>query len=135
MTFMEATDLRMMRNTTFANAGVMYWQRESSQITHWRYDPNNQLCTVSKTDEDMAERQFMVTPEDFYQSIHLDDRKHIESAISELKETDRKQCELTCRIDDKEIYGEPCWIYMQIYKIEKEENGGIEVLLGTVNRL
>lgn len=135
MTFMEATDLRMMRNTTFANAGVMYWQRESSQITHWRYDPNNQLCTVSKTDEDMAERQFMVTPEDFYQSIHPDDRKHIESAISELKETDRKQCELTCRIDDKEIYGEPCWIYMQIYKIEKEENGGIEVLQGTVNRL
>ena len=134
MTFMEATDLRMMRNTTFANAGVMYWQRESSQITHWRYDPNNQLCTVSKTDEDMAERQFMVTPEDFYQSIHPDDRKHIESAISELKETDRKQCELTCRIDDKEIYGEPCWIYMQIYKIEKEENGGIEVLQGTVKR-
>lgn len=135
MTFMEATDLRMMRNSTFVNAGAMYWQRESSQITHWRFDPNNQLCTVSKTDEGMEERQFTVTPEDFYQSIHPDDRKHIESAISELKETDRKQCELTCRIDDKEIYGEPCWIYMQIYKIEKEENGGIEVLQGTVNRL
>lgn len=135
MTFMEATDLRMMRNSTFANAGVMYWQRESSQITHWRYDPNNQLCTVSKTDEDVAERQFTIAPEEFYQSIHPDDRKHIESAILELKETDRKQCELTCRVDDKKIYGEPCWIYMQIYKIEKEENGGIEVLQGTVNRL
>ncbi len=135
MTFMEATDLRMMRNSTFVNAGAMYWQRESSQITHWRYDPNNQLCTVFKTDEDVAERQFKVTPQDFYQSIHSDDRRHIESAISELKETDRKQCELTCRIEDKETDGEQCWIYVQIYKIEKEENGGIEVLQGTVNKL
>ena len=135
MTFMEATDLRMMRNSTFVNAGLMYWQRENSQITHWRYNPNNYKCTVTITGDNEQEKQLEVKPEEFYQTIHPDDRKHIESAVNELKTTEIKQCELTCRVDNRCIYNEPCWIYMQIYKIEKEENGGIEVLQGTVNRL
>ena len=132
MTFMEATELRMMKNSTFVNAGRLYWQRENCQVIHWRYNLENHVCTIYKTDSVEAEQEFTVMPEMFYESIHEDDRGHIESAIKELKSENKKSCELTCRMTDNHILGESGWIYIQIYKIEQEEHGEKEIIFSCI---
>ncbi len=135
MTFMEATDLRMMKNSTFVNAGLLYWQRENCQIVNWRYNLSSHVCTIYQSDKSAEDTEFTVMPDKFYASIHEDDRKHIESAITELKSTNKKSCELTFRVTDNNIFGEAGWMYIQIYKIEQGESGDIQLLQGTVNTL
>lgn len=135
MTFVEATELRMMKNSTFANAGLLYWQRENSQVLQWRYRTDIHLCTIYKTGGFDVEKEFTVSPEEFYESLQEDDRTHIISALKELRETDKKSCELTCRLKHTSEYGLKGWIYLQVYKLEQKEGGGTNALQGTVTSL
>ena len=81
------------------------------------------------------EKEFTVSPEEFYESLQEDDRTHIISALKELRETDKKSCELTCRLKHTSEYGLKGWIYLQVYKLEQKEGGGTNALQGTVTSL
>ena len=135
MTFVEATELRMMKNSTFANAGLLYWQRENSQVLQWRYRTDIRLCTIYKTGGFDVEKEFKVSPEEFYEALHEDDRTHIMSALKELRDTEKKNCELTCRLAAPGEFGLTGWMYLQVYKLNQKEGGGMNVLQGTVTSL
>lgn len=135
MTFVEATELRMMKNSTFANAGLLYWQRENCEVIRWRYNVDNCVCTVFKPDGLEAEKEIVITPEEFFSRLHPDDERHIRSALREMMETERKSCELTCRFQEQILGMETGWMYIQVYKIEQGELSEVRVLQGGATSL
>lgn len=135
MTFVEATELRMMKNSTFSNAGLLYWQRENCQVMQWRYRIDTNLCTIYKTGGFDVEKEFTIRPEEFHEMLHPDDQLHVISALKELQETDKKSCELTCRLKSTSELGLKGWLYLEIYKLEPKDGNEANALQGTVTSL
>ena len=135
MTFVEATELRMMKNSTFSNAGLLYWQRENCQVVRWRYRVDTNLCTIYKSGGFDVEKEFTIRPEEFWEMLHPDDQLHITSALRELRETDKKSCELTCRLKSTSEFGLKGWLYLEIYKLEPKDGNDANTLQGTVTSL
>ena len=135
MTFVEATELRMMKNSTFSNAGLLYWQRENCQVVQWRYRTDTRLCTIYKTGGFDVAKEFTIRPEEFHETLHPDDRLHVISALRELQETDKKSCELTCRLKSTGEFGLKGWMYLEIYKLEPKDGSEANTLQGTVTSL
>ena len=61
ITFLEASDLRMMRSSSFEREGKIYWQRENCDVSMWRYDLKHEtLWYPYIKDTNSNQRQFSV---------------------------------------------------------------------------
>ena len=72
MTFLEATDLRMMRNLSFELSRRLYWQRENCVIFTWRYDVEKKLL-IENYNPVIKGADRKAEPKAFYAKIHTDD--------------------------------------------------------------
>lgn len=127
VTFLEATDLRMMRNSSFEQAGYLYWQRENCGILPWRYDLDSNLLinNYSTADENVEQR---VDISSFYENIHNDDKVHVKSALEECLHGGKNRCEIIYRYKfDKDDYQ---WVYNQILVIKKRSDGSALIIQG-----
>lgn len=128
VTFLEATDLRMMRNSSFELSGRLYWQRENCDILIWRYDLDKKMLyeNYSSSEESVGKKVEIAS---FTSMIHKDDIVHVESAIHECMSGAKNSCELMfrCLIDKDTIYQ---WVYIQMLVVQKHSDGTASILQG-----
>lgn len=127
VTFLEATDLRMMRNSSFEQSGRLYWQRENCDITTWRYHIDHRMLTILNTEQEACSEQ-AIRIEDFYENIHNDDRTHVKSGIQECILSGKNRLEQIYRYKNPEKGYQ--WVYVQIIVVSKHSGGSAEIIEG-----
>lgn len=132
ITFLEASDLRMMRSSSFEREGKLYWQRERCDVVMWKYDLSQEYLYYPYT------RQTAVLPahfkvSDFMLRVHPDDRLHVESAIKECIHSGKNRIEIIYRYQNRnQAYD---WMYNQIFVEKKHSDGTAEIIQGKMTVL
>ena len=81
------------------------------------------------------EKEVPIRPEELHAMLHPDDQQYVISALKEHQETDKKSCELTCRLKSTSELGLKGWLYLEIYKLEPKDGNEANALQGTVTSL
>ena len=126
ITFLESSDLRMMRSSSFLHSGKLYWQRENCDLMTWRYDMvHQQLITQYDKNENQEPTPFQ--SEDFYALVHPDDRLHVTSTLTDCLNRRKQRCELIYRYQINERF---VWLYNEIFVVEMSSDGKASVIQG-----
>lgn len=132
ITFLEASDLRMMRSSSFEREGKVYWQRENCDVSMWRYDLKHETLWYPYI-KDTNSNQRMYSVEDFKKRIHPDDTIHVQSAVNECISGVKDCIEIMYRYKgNDEIYE---WVYIQLFVEKKRSDGTAEMIQGKMTIL
>lgn len=132
ITFLEASDLRMMRSSSFEREGKLYWQREGCDVVMWRYDLVHEYLYYPYHNRiSAAPAHFKVS--DFILRVHPDDRVHVESALNECIRYGKNRMEMMYRYQNSDDGYE--WMYNQIFVEKKHSDGTAEIIQGKMTVL
>lgn len=133
ITFLEASDLRMMRSSSFERDGRQYWQREKCDIETWRYDLQHQLLWYPFQSNEEVKDGSHYYVKDFLNHVHPDDRTHVESALEEFVKSGKSCLEFMYRyLSENQMY---VWVYDQIFVEKKHSDGSACILQGNMTVL
>lgn len=126
ITFLESSDLRKMRSSSFEHSGKLYWQRENCDLMVWRYNLEKQEL-ITQYDKNCNQEPLPFKIEDFLANVHPDDKLHVTSSIRECLNSHKMRCEVIYRYKNDDEY---VWMYNEIFVVEMNTNGKAAVIQG-----